>query len=263
MTFKDYFSQHANAYARHRPHYPPALFEYLASLVAEHETAWDCGTGNGQAALGLTPYFERVIATDASAEQISNAFRHEKITYRVAQAGKADHLDAGLDPASVDLITVAQALHWFDIDSFFEEAKRTLKPGGVLAVWAYGLCRITPRLDPIVDRFYFETVGPYWPPERRLVDDGYRSLVFPFDEMQAPDFVIELPWSRADLLGYLRTWSPTRRFIEVHGRDPVDDVEGEIAEAWGDTGELGEAGEAGEEKPVRWPLHMRVGRGPR
>jgi SAM-dependent methyltransferase len=245
-TFKDHFSKHADAYARYRPHYPPALFEYLASLTAEHELAWDCGTGNGQAALGLTPYFERVIATDASVEQINNAFRHEKITYRVAQAGSA-----GLDPASVDLVTVAQALHWFDIAGFYEEARRTLKPGGALAVWAYTLCRISPRLDPIVDRFYFETVGPYWPSERRLVDDGYASLPFPFDELKAPHFTMELRWSLADLLGYLRTWSPTRRFIEIHGRDPVDDIEGQIVAAWGD---------AGEQKPVRWPLHMRVGR---
>jgi SAM-dependent methyltransferase len=246
MTFKDYFSQHANAYARYRPHYPPALFEYLASLPAQHHTAWDCATGNGQAALGLTPYFQRVIATDASPEQLANAFPHEKITYRVARAESA-----GLPPGSVDLITVAQAVHWFDIPAFFEEARRTLKPGGAIAVWAYGLSRISPSLDPIVDRFYSETVGPYWPSERKYVDDGYRSLVFPFDELQAPDFTVELSWSLAGLLGYLRTWSPVRRFIEAHGRDPVDDIEAELASAWGD---------ASEEKPVRLPLNMRVGR---
>src|SRR5438045_1897140 len=196
MTFKDYFSQHAGAYARHRPHYPPELFEYLASLPTERHLAWDCGTGNGQAAVGLAPYFERVIATDASADQLANAFPHEKVTYRVAIAGSA-----GLDPGSVDLITVAQALHWFDLEAFFEEVRRTLKPGGAIAVWAYALCRITPALDAIVDRFYFETVGPYWPKERKLVDDGYRSLVFPFNEIEPPTFAIELPWTLPHLLG--------------------------------------------------------------
>jgi SAM-dependent methyltransferase len=246
VTFKDYFSQHASSYARYRPHYPPALFEYLASLPAEHDLAWDCGTGNGQAAAGLTPYFARVIATDASPEQISNAVPHEKVTYRVAPAESV-----GLDTASVDLVTVAQAVHWFDLPVFFGEARRALKPGGAIAVWAYGLSSITPALDPMVDRFYFETVGPYWPPERRLVDDGYRSLAFPFDEIEPPEFTIELSWTLADLLGYLRTWSPTRRFIEAHGRDPVDDLEGEVALAWGDPGK---------ERPVRWPIFMRVGR---
>jgi SAM-dependent methyltransferase len=244
-TFKDHFSKQASAYARHRPHYPPELFEYLASIAPRHDLAWDCGTGNGQAALGLTPYFDRVIATDPSEEQLRNAFQNEKIIYRQAPAE-----DPGIEPRSVDLVTVAQALHWFDIDRFFEQVKRVLVPEGVIAVWCYSLCRISPQLDPIVDRFYFETVGPYWPEERKLVDDMYRAIPFPFDEIQPPAFSIELGWTLDDMLGYLRTWSPTRLFIERNGLDPVSLIEGELGSAWGDLEQ---------ERAVIWPVHMRVG----
>jgi SAM-dependent methyltransferase len=244
MSFKDHFSAHAGEYARHRPHYPAEMFEYLASVARGHELAWDCGTGNGQAALGLTPYFERVIATDPSDEQLRNAFRHEKITYRLAQAE-----NAGLDAGSVDLVTVAQALHWFDYMVFYEEARQALRPGGVLAVWCYTLCRVSPEVDKIIDTFYFDTVGPYWPKERLLVDDGYRSMAFPFDEFETPRFQIELLWSLEDMLAYLRTWSPMRRYFEAHGRDPVHEVAAPLGRAWGDAGP----------RPVRWPIVMRAG----
>jgi SAM-dependent methyltransferase len=248
MAFKDHFSGHAQSYARHRPTYPSALFEYLASVAPAREWAWDCGTGNGQAALGLAPYFERVLATDPSEEQLRNAFPHEKVTYRVALAE-----DPGIGPGTLDLVTVAQALHWFDVPRFFNEAKEALKPGGVIAVWCYSLCRIEPDLDEIVDRFYFDTVGPYWPRERALVDDGYRSLAFPFEEITAPQFTIELDWNLGDLISYLETWSPVRRYIERHGTDPVIEVARELGPAWGNPDE---------EKLVRWPIHMRVGRAP-
>jgi SAM-dependent methyltransferase len=246
MQFKDHFSAQAGEYARRRPHYPPALFEYLASVAPAHDLAWDCGTGNGQAALGLGPYFRLVIATDPSPDQLRNAFAHPAVEYRQVPAEAS-----GLNPASVDLLTVAQALHWFDIERFYAEAHRTLKPEGVLAVWAYALCRTTPPIDRIIDAFYYETVGPYWPRERRYVDDGYRSLAFPFDELQPPDFAIELDWDLGDMLGYLRTWSPTRRYMEAHGSDPVDLVEPQLAEAWPD---------AAERKRVVWPIFMRIGR---
>ena len=245
MTFKDHFSQHAGEYARHRPTYPDELFAYLASIAPDRALAWDCGTGNGQAARGLARYFSLIIATDASAEQIQNAFPDERVTYRVGAE------DAGPGPGSADLVTVAQALHWFDLDKFYEAAQLALKPGGVLAVWAYSLCRISPGVDHILDSFYFGTVGPYWPKERVLIDDGYRTIPFPFDEIQPPEFSIRLDWSLNDLLAYLRTWSPTKRFIAANGYDPVTLVEDNLVREWGN---------ANEEKSVVWPLHIRVGK---
>lgn len=244
--FKDYFSGHAGSYARHRPHYPASLFEYLSSVSPGHDLAWDCGTGNGQAALGLSSHFRYVVGTDPSEEQLRNAFEAANVGYCRMLAEKC-----ALRPASADLVTVAQALHWFDIERFFEEARAALRPGGVVAVWCYILCRVDAPVDAIIDDFYWRKVGPYWPKERKLVDDGYRSLRFPFDEWRAPDFRIELPWNLEDLLAYLRTWSPTRRYIEQNGRDPVDEVAATLGEAWGDPAEV---------KNVTWPIEMRIGR---
>ena len=246
MVFKDYFSGHSAEYARSRPQYPPELFEYLSSVAKEHEVAWDCGTGNGQAAVGLAPYFDRVIATDPSAGQLRNAFQHPKVGYKQASAE-----ESGLDSASVDLVTVAQALHWFDTVRFFEEVRRVLKPGGVVAVWAYTLCKITPEVDRIVDDFYYNVVGPYWPPERRLVEEKYRTIAFPFDEFKAPTFTIDLDWELSDMMGYLQTWSPVRRYLEAHGSDPTELIAERLAEAWG---------EPEERKHVVFPIEMRIGR---
>jgi len=245
MTFRDHFSKQASLYARYRPHYPPDLFEYLASVVPGHELAWDCGTGNGQSALGLTPFFDRVIATDPSEEQIRNAFQHKKITYRVAVAE-----NPGIEPRSVDLVTVSQALHWFDYETFYDRVKQALKPEGVLAVWCYTLTRVVPEVDSITHQFYYEIVGPYWPERAKLVEDGYASLPFPFREFTPPQFSIQLDWSRDDMMGYLRSWSPTRIFMEKNGYDPVDLVAGPLTAVW----------PAEERKIVTWPLHMRIGR---
>jgi SAM-dependent methyltransferase len=246
MQFKDYFSAQSDEYARRRPHYPPELFEYLSLVVEAHDQAWDCGTGNGQAALGLAPYFERVIATDPSADQLRNAAPHPKVTYKQVPAE-----DSGLPSSSVDLVTVAQALHWFDLPRFFEEAGRVLKPGGVIAVWAYTLCRIEPEIDRIVDDFYYNVVGSYWPPERRLVDSQYKTIAFPFEEFEAPPFSIELDWNLNDMLGYIRTWSPLRRYMEANGSDPTELILEPLAVAWGDPQQ---------QRRVTFPIHMRAGR---
>lgn len=245
MQFKDYFSTHSNAYAKYRPRYPASLFEYLSAVTPQHERAWDCATGNGQAALGLATFFEQVIATDASQSQLESAQRHERISYRVAIAERT-----GIEAASVDLVTVAQALHWFDLDAFYAEAKRVLKPLGVLAVWAYNLLEIEPEIDAKINAFYGETVGPFWPPERHLIEDGYRSIAFPFRELKPPPMQMEARWNLPDLAGYLRTWSATKRFAGERRFDPVTDLTNELLPIWG---------APDKERLVRWPLNVRVG----
>ena len=243
MNFKDHFSGHAAEYAQFRPHYSDALFAYLANEAPSRVLAWDCATGNGQAAIGLAAEFDRVIATDASAQQIETAERHERVEYRVALAEQS-----GLAASSVDLVTVAQALHWFDIARFFSEARRVLKPRGIIAIWAYTFLSVEPEVDVMIDRFYRETTGPFWPPERELVESGYRNIELPFEELKPPPFQIETTWTRNQLLGYLRTWSATKRFIAARGFDPVDQLDEELKRHWPEGARV-----------VRWPLHLRIG----
>jgi SAM-dependent methyltransferase len=245
-TFKDHFSSASDRYAAYRPDYPTALFAWLAGLCAERDTAWDCATGSGQAAWGLAPHFRQVVATDASAEQIRHAEPHAAIDYRVATAeasGLADH--------SVDLATVAQAAHWFDLPRFYSEVARVLKPGAAIALWGYGRMVLPDEMDAPFQRFYGETVGPYWPPERALIDDAYRSLEFPFAEIEAPAFFIEVEWTLPRLLDYLSTWSAVKRYRATTGHDPLAALRAELQPGWG--------------KPefarrLQWPLFLRVGR---
>ena len=244
MTFKDHFSGHAGEYAQFRPHYPDALFAYLASEAPSRSLAWDCATGNGQAAIGLAAQFDRVIATDASAQQIQAAEHHDRVEYRVALAEQS-----GLPASSLDLVTVAQALHWFDIPSFFTEARRVLKPNGIIAVWAYTFVTVAPEVDAIVERFYRETTGPFWPPERALVESGYRDIEFPFAELEPGKFELAVVWQPDQLLGYLRTWSATKRFIAARGFDPLESLGEELKDVWSDGARV-----------VQWPLHLRIGR---
>jgi SAM-dependent methyltransferase len=245
--FLDHFSGVAGAYAEHRPLYPTRLFEWLAALAPRRGLAWDCGTGSGQAALGLAPHFERVVATDASAAQIAEARLHPRVQYRVAPAESS-----GLSAAAVDLVTVGQALHWFDRPAFFSEARRVLRPGGVVAAWTYGGSRFDdPRIDEIHRRFYTGTIGPYWPPERALVEAGYRTIEFPFDEIVPPAFEMEANWPLAAFLGYVGTWSAVTRFREACGFDPVGRLGEELRPHWGESDAL---------RRIRWPLTLRVGR---
>ncbi|MDQ6622110.1 MAG: class I SAM-dependent methyltransferase, partial [Verrucomicrobiota bacterium] len=225
--FKDHFSGHAAEYARYRPHYPAAMFEYLSSLAPNHECAWDCATGNGQAAVALAPFFERVLASDASAKQIENAQRHERVEYRVATAGASE-----LGAESIALITVAQALHWFDREKFFAESNRVLQRNGLLAVWSYNLFQVAPEIDRLVETFYRETVGPFWDFERKLVETGYRTIEFPFAEIAPPEFQMSAHWSLEQALGYLRTWSATKGFIAARGFDPVDSLGEQLRKLW-------------------------------
>ena len=249
-SFADHFSRVAGAYAENRPRYPDGLFEWLAAIAPRRELAWDCATGNGQAALGLAPYFDRVVATDASAAQIAAAHPHPRVEYRVAPAEAS-----GVAAGSVDLITVGQALHWFDRPAFYEEARRVLGPGGVVAAWTYGASSFDdPWLDAAHRAFYVDVIGPYWPAERALVETGYRDLEFPFEEIVPPDFDMTTEWPLATFLGYVGTWSAVSRFREARGEDPVPGLGRELAASWGDPAAT---------RRIRWPLAMRVGRWPR
>ncbi len=244
-AFPDHFSSVAARYADFRPHYPAALFDYLATLVPPTATVWDCAAGNGQATRGLARHFARVIATDASADQIASAPLLPNAEFRVALAE-----EPGLATGSVGLVTVAQALHWFDLPRFYAEVQRVLSPGGVLAVWAYGINRVEgPEVDAIVQDFYGNLLGPYWPPSRQLVESGYTTLPFPFAEILPPPFRMEVLWSLEHLLGYFSTWSATSRYIKATGRNPIPALAETLAPLWGT-----------EPRRVTWPLTLRVGR---
>jgi SAM-dependent methyltransferase len=244
-TFKDHFSKQAGDYARFRPRYPQELFDYLGSVAPGRQLAWDCGTGNGQAAVGLVSVFDRVIATDASKKQIANAEPHEHLEYRVAAAETS-----GIESETLDLIMVAQALHWFDLDHFYAEARRVLKPGGILTASAYNLLTIEPAIDEVVNRYYYEVAGPFWPPERKLVEQ-FADLPFPFREIAPPKFEMTASWTLEHLVGYLQTWSSTQRFIAAKDTDPLDQIRQELHRAWGNPAQT---------RKVVWPLIVRVGR---
>ena len=243
QTFKDHFSRQAAEYAKYRPRYPEGLFRRLALIAPSNQLAWDCATGSGQAALELARVFGRVIATDASEKQVANAKAHPGVEYRVATAE-----NSGLESGSVDLITVAQALHWFDLEQFYAEVRRVLKPGGAIAVWAYKLATVTEDIDAMVNHYYSEVVGPYWPAERVLVEK-FEELPFPLSPIETPEFDMVAEWNVEALLGYLRTWSATQRFMAAEKRDPLEGVEDELRGAWGP-----------EKRRVTWPLTLKVGR---
>ena len=245
-AFKDHFSGQATDYTRYRPTYPPALFAWLAGLTVRHNLAWDCGCGNGQAAISLAPYYGQVTATDPSRQQIENALPHERISYRVATAE-----DSGLDPSSIDLVVAAQALHWFDFERFYAEVRRVAVPGGVLAAISYGEVRLEGAPDLVVSRFYHDLIGPFWPPERHYVDEHYTTIPFPFAGIAAPAFAMEMEWNLAHLAGYLRTWSAVKEYKQQQQVDPLELIAEELAAAWGDPLKV---------RRISWPLTLLVGR---
>jgi SAM-dependent methyltransferase len=244
--FKDHFSRDSSAYARFRPRYPAELFRWLATLPARRDLAWDCATGSGQAATMVAPHFRRVAASDASVAQLRAADRAPRVHY-FAATGEA----GALAPASVDLVTVAQAFHWLHHAPFFAEIDRVLAPGGAVAIWCYSVLHATPEIDALLKGFYDGTIGRYWPPERVHVDRGYRDYRIPIAEAPAPAFAVEGMLTMAQFLGYIRTWSAVGRYLMAHGQDPVDGFAEALAPLWG-----------APEVPRRivWPLHVRAGR---
>ena len=247
MSFRDHFSKVASGYAAYRPRYPAALFDFLAEHAPGHSLAWDCACGNGQATLDIAERFEHVIGTDPSEAQISQAPPHPRIEWRVAPGEQS-----GIPKATCDLVTVAQALHWLDIDAFFREAARVARPAGLVAVWTYGDVQLDePEANAVVRHFTRTTVGPYWPPQRRIVDDGYRSVTMPFEAIDVPTFQMDDRWTLEQLLGYVRTWSATTRYRETLNGDPTIDLAARLGALWGDPDEP---------RRVWWPLTVRAGR---
>jgi ubiquinone/menaquinone biosynthesis C-methylase UbiE len=245
MSFKDHFSRQAEAYRRFRPGYPAALFEFIASRAPDRRLAVDCATGNGQAAVALAGHFDVVLAVDGSTSQLARAEPHEGVHYAVALAEQLP-----VRGRSVSLVAAAQAAHWFDFDRFHAECRRVLSPGGVLAVWTYEKFRVDGEVDAVVDRFYTEVVGRYWPPERRYVAQGYRTLPFPWREDPAPEFAIETDWDLETVMGYLATWSAVQGFRDRLGWDPLVELRPQLAAVWPSSGP----------RRLRWPVHLRIGR---
>jgi len=242
------FSPLAERYARSRPRYPDALFEHLASLAPGRETAWDVATGSGQAALGLAGRFDRVIATDLSAEQIRHAFPHPRIEYRVATAE-----ESGLEERSVDLVASAAAVHWFDLGRFAVECLRVARPGAVLAVWTYHIGMVEPPFDVVFRRFWQEHLKPYFAPATRLVDRRYETLELAGQEIAvAPRFFVSAEWTLAETLDFVGSWSGSQAFREATGRDPVALAAETLRPLWGGAEE--------KRREIRWPIFLRVRR---
>ncbi len=246
MEFKDHFSTHAKEYSRHRPKYPAELFAFLSSICSAHNTAWDCATGSGQAAIGLEPYFKEIIATDASASQIEHAQLHPKIKYRTALAE-----NSGLSDGSADLITVATAIHWLNTSRFYPEVRRILRPNGVIAVWLYKDSEINEEIDTIVRNYSQNIIGKYWSDENKKAENFEHSIKFPFTKIAAPSFVLTENRTLKDYLNYLYTWSATQKYIKVKGKNPLELIAEDILKAWKDENI---------KREVKWKLLMKVGR---
>jgi SAM-dependent methyltransferase len=241
---QDRFSNHAGAYAQFRPVYPEVLYDFVLSHVKGRELAWDCGTGNGQVAVRLAEHFKQVIATDLSEKQLSHAVQKENIQYKVSRAEQS-----GLADNSVDLITVAQALHWFDTDAFFREVHRVAKQGALLACWGYGLLTIEPAIDELIGEFYKNTIGPYWEKERSHIDTAFNEIDFPFTALEAPTCNIDVQWSYEHLIGYLNTWSSVQKYIQQHQTNPVESLAAKLKAHWPE----------GAIKQVRFPIFVKAG----
>lgn len=241
---KDNFSEQAKLYAQFRPSYPTALYEYLLPLIPEKNRAWDAGTGNGQVAGVLADYFEDVTATDISEKQLAEAIKKDNIVYKVENAETANFA-----PKSLDLITVAQAVHWFNFEAFYQVVKAALKPHGIMAIMGYALIEVeNETINNLIKKFYEEIVGPYWDPERRYIDAHYENIPFPFQELDAPSFSSQYEWTLPQMIGFLNTWSATQHYIRKNNSNPVDLILAELTAAW-----------SSELMTVNFPILFRLG----
>ena len=247
MTFKDHFSGHAALYRDARPTYPPALFALLAQQTAAHDLCWDVGCGNGQASVALADHYAAVFASDPSAEQIASATAHPRVHYAVEPAEACS-----LPARSVDLVCIAQALHWFDHATFYAEVRRVLKPGGLIAAIGYARTRVGAEVDAVYRRLYEDITADYWPPERALIDERYASLPFPFDAIDpGPLPAMRQQWNLHQYLAYLESWSAVARYRSRHGHSPLDLVRDDFAHAWG---------EPDHTRNVEWEMFVLAGR---
>ncbi|HEX8562894.1 MAG TPA: class I SAM-dependent methyltransferase [Flavobacterium sp.] len=243
---KDYFSKQAAQYAKYRPSYPQEMIEYIISFCANRETALDVATGNGQVAVMLSSHFDKVFATDISEKQLASAARVPNLTYLKEPAEQTSFEDNAFD-----LVLVAQAVHWFDFDKFYEEVRRILKPDGIFAIVGYVLFKSNPDSDKIVHRLYDDIVGPYWHPERKYLDENYKTIPFPFEEIPVREFGNELEWSYEQVMGYLDTWSATQNYKNKNNENPLDLIREELRESW-----------ERNNKKVTFPLLLRIGKIP-
>jgi SAM-dependent methyltransferase len=242
---KDNFSLQSDNYARYRPVYPDELFAFLETIRTGTENAWDCGTGNGQAAQKLVALFTHVYATDISQAQLNNAVKLPAIHYSLQPAEATS-----FPPGFFDLVMVAQAVHWFDFEKFYAEVVRTAKPHALLVITGYGKLKVTPPLDAIIDRLYYNIVGPYWDKERRYIDDNYQTIPFPFEELPTPSFRLTYEWTLEQLVGYFETWSAVKHYRKQHRRSPVDLILEDLRGLWGEA----------EKRTVQFPLLLRIGK---
>ena len=241
---KDNFSKQSDLYSRFRPGYPNRLFDFLIPLLPDKKYAWDCATGNGQVAAKLCKYFKEVYATDLSAAQINNAEKKQNIFYSVESAE-----ETLLPDNKFDLITVAQAIHWFDFKSFYKQVDRTLKPGGVIAIIGYDVCSINKEINFLINDFYSKTIGPYWDKERKYVEEHYTTIPFPFKEIKTPRFSISYKWELEELIGYLNTWSAVQHYTRKNNENPVTKISEQLKEVWGSV----------VKRKVTFPVFMRTG----
>lgn len=243
---RNWFDQGGLAYAQFRPEYPTQLGAFLASLAPETKIAVDVGCGNGQLARLLSPYFQRIVGLDPSADQIANAIPNDRITYQCAGAERLP-----IDDGSASLVAAAQAAHWFDLPAFYKQVRRISFPEGILALISYGVLNLESPLNERFQKFYWDEIGPYWPPERKLVDTGYTTIDFPFEELATPPMEIRLEWKLTEFLGYLSTWSSVRKAKEAGREKVLLSFANDISNAWGDKSTR---------RSIEWPINMRVGK---